>query len=127
MVPAMLHPVRSASCLVIFLFLIVFTTGAGAQISTDDVHIAVPPRGIELATASPGPKLAVIRARADLVTVPVTITDELNRPIIGLGENNFQLFEIKKLQQIKNFSSEDAPISIGIILDTSRSMTNKLE
>jgi Ca-activated chloride channel family protein len=109
------------------LFLFGFTATAGAQLSTDDVHIAVQPRGIELATASPGPKLGVIRARADLVTVPVTITDELNRPIIGLGENNFQLFENRKPQQIKNFSSEDAPISIGIILDTSRSMTNKLE
>jgi Ca-activated chloride channel family protein len=123
----MFHPARSASCLAMSLFLFGFTATAGAQLSTDDVHIAVQPRGIELATASPGPKLGVIRARADLVTVPVTITDELNRPIIGLGENNFQLFENRKPQQIKNFSSEDAPISIGIILDTSRSMTNKLE
>src|SRR5215469_4501353 len=123
----MFHPVRFTSCLAMSLFLVGFTATAGAQLSTDDVHLAVQPRGIELATASPGPKLAVVRARADLVTVPVTITDQLNRPIIGLGENNFQLFENRKPQQIKNFSSEDAPISIGIILDTSRSMTNKLE
>lgn len=126
MVPAMLHPVRPASSSAILVFLIA-SAGAYGQTSTDQVHIAVQPRTIELASASPAPKLAVLRARADLVTVPVTITDELNRPIIGLGEDNFQLFENKKPQQIKNFSSEDAPISIGIILDSSRSMTNKLE
>ena len=105
-------------------------TAALAQVSIDEAQVAIRQRGIEIATASAAPKLSegtLIRTRADLVTVPVTITDELNRPILGLDENNFQLFENKKPQQIKNFSSEDAPISIGIILDTSRSMGNKLE
>jgi Ca-activated chloride channel homolog len=123
----MLHPVRSASIPAIFLFFIASAAATYAQISTNDVHITPRPTGIEVATASPGPKLDVIRARAELVTVPVTITDNLNRPIIGLGENNFQLFENKKPQQIKNFSSEDAPISIGILLDTSHSMSSKME
>lgn len=123
----MLHPIRSAACAAICLFPITFIAESQAQSATDDVHIAVEPRAIELASASPSPKLAVMKARTDLVTVPVTITDSLNRPILGLDENNFQLFENKKLQQIKNFSSEDAPISIGIILDTSHSMANKLE
>jgi Ca-activated chloride channel family protein len=123
----MLHPVRSAACVAIGLFALAFAAESRAQSLTDDVHIAVQPKRIELATASPGPKLAVMKARADLVTVPVTITDSLNRPILGLDENNFQLFENKKLQQIKNFSSEDAPVSIGIILDTSHSMASKLE
>lgn len=123
----MLHPGRSVFCSTICLFFIAAVSGAKGQISTDDVHVTVQPRGIELATAVPGPKLGVIRSRTDLVTVPVTITDALNRPIIGLDENNFELFENKKVQQIKNFSSEDAPISVGILLDTSRSMSNKLE
>src|SRR5215472_9032740 len=123
----MLHPVRSAACVAIGLFALAFAAAARAQSLTDDVHIAVQPRRIELAAASSGPKLGVMKTRADLVTVPVTITDSLNRPILGLDENNFQLFENKKLQQIKNFSSEDAPVSIGIILDTSHSMASKLE
>jgi len=118
---------RSGACAAICLFAIAFVAGASAQSSTDNVHIAVQPRGIEWAAAAPGPALALMKTRADLVTVPVTITDEMNRPIVGLDENNFQLFENKKLQQIKNFSTEDAPISIGIILDTSHSMGNKLE
>jgi Ca-activated chloride channel family protein len=123
----MFHPVRSTSCPAVLLFLIAFTAGASAQTSIDDVHIA--PRAVEVATAS-APRLSdgsLIRTSTDLVMVPVTITDELNRPVIGLGQGNFQLFENKKPQQIKNFSSEDSPISIGIIIDTSGSMTNKME
>ena len=105
-------------------------TAAFPQIAIDAAHVAIRQRGVEIATASAAPRLSegtLIRTSADLVIVPVTITDELNRPIVGLAENNFQLFENKKPQQIKTFSSEDAPVSIGIVLDTSRSMGNKLD
>jgi Ca-activated chloride channel family protein len=69
----------------------------------------------------------LIRSNVELVTVPVSITDAMNRPVTGLERDNFQLFENKEQQQIKNFSSEDTPVSIGIILDVSGSMQNKLE
>jgi Ca-activated chloride channel family protein len=59
--------------------------------------------------------------------VPVTITDDFNRPVTGLDRDNFQVFENKKVQPIKNFSSEDSPVSIGIIVDVSGSMRDKLE
>ena len=59
--------------------------------------------------------------------VPVTITDTMNRPVTGLDRDNFQVFENKQPQEIKNFSSEDTPVSIGIIMDVSGSMVNKLE
>jgi Ca-activated chloride channel family protein len=59
--------------------------------------------------------------------VPVTITDNLNRPVTGLDRNNFELYEDKKPQEIKNFSSEDTPVSVGLIVDTSGSMQNKMD
>ena len=49
------------------------------------------------------------------------------RLVTGLNRENFQVFEGKKAQEIKNFSSEDAPVSVGIIVDTSGSMSDKLE
>ena len=69
----------------------------------------------------------VIRSSADLVLVPVSVTDSLQRLVTGLNQNNFQVFEGKKAQEIKHFSSEDAPVSLGIIVDTSGSMADKLE
>ncbi|HEX3820615.1 MAG TPA: VWA domain-containing protein [Candidatus Sulfotelmatobacter sp.] len=77
--------------------------------------------------ASPFTGGGLIHARSDLVLVPVSITDDLNRAVVGLNRENFQLFENKKPQQIRNFSSEDTPVSIGIIVDTSGSMSSKLD
>ena len=47
--------------------------------------------------------------------------------MIGLDAQNFHIFEGKEKQTIKYFSSEDSPVSIGIILDTSKSMGSKIE
>ena len=103
-----LRTLNSTSWLTSLLFLLASAAGAYPQASIDDVHIGVRANGIELATASPVPKLStgtLIRTRSDLVVVPVTITDAQNHPVVGLGLSNFQLFENKKPQQIKNLSS----------------------
>ncbi len=68
-----------------------------------------------------------MKVDVDLVLVPVTITDPMNRLVTGLDKDNFQLFEGKDQQQIKNFSSEDAPVSIGVIFDMSGSMSSKID
>lgn len=68
-----------------------------------------------------------MRVEVNLVLVPVTVTDTMNHPIIGLQKQDFAIYENSKPQQIKHFSSEDGPISIGLILDFSKSMTNKVD
>ena len=68
-----------------------------------------------------------IRSNVELVLVPVTITDPLNRLVTGLDRENFAIMEGKDIQEIKNFSSEDAPVSIGVIFDVSGSMASKIE
>ncbi len=68
-----------------------------------------------------------IRVDTTLVVVPVTVTDANNRFVLGLEKNNFQVFEDGAEQKITHFSGEDAPISIGLLIDTSGSMTMKLD
>jgi Ca-activated chloride channel family protein len=68
----------------------------------------------------------LIRMNVDLVLVPVTVTDPMNRLVTGLEKEDFKIFENNNEQMIKNFASEDAPVSIGIIFDLSGSMTSKL-
>jgi len=68
-----------------------------------------------------------LKVSADLVLVPVTITDPMNRLVTGLEKENFQLFEGPAAQEIKSFSSEDAPVSLGVIFDSSRSMSSKMD
>ena len=69
---------------------------------------------------------ANIRIDTTLVLIPVTVTDPLNRFVTGLEKENFKIFEDKKEQPLSQFSSEDAPLSVGVVFDCSGSMGNKL-
>jgi len=68
-----------------------------------------------------------IKVTRELVLINVSVTDPLNRFVTGLEKENFRLYEDKVEQQIRSFSSEDAPISIGLVFDTSGSMGPKLQ
>jgi Ca-activated chloride channel family protein len=67
------------------------------------------------------------RVDVDLVLVPVTITDPMNRLVTGLDKENFVVMDNGEKQAIQHFSNEDAPISLGVIFDTSGSMQNKIQ
>src|SRR5580692_2643332 len=113
-----------------------WSSPAWAQTDVNDVHVV--PRPAENTSSDALPKESVttpqlgthvrpLKANADLVLVPVTITDPMNRLVTGLDKENFQLFEGKDVQEIRHFSSEDAPVSIGVIFDMSGSMVTKIE
>jgi VWFA-related protein len=69
---------------------------------------------------------ADIRINVDLKLIPVTVTDAHARAITGLQKNNFKLFEDKTEQVITYFASQDEPVSIGLLFDSSGSMGAKL-
>jgi len=73
------------------------------------------------------PHSPAIKSKVDLVLVPVTVTDPMNRLVTGLDRENFQVFDGKEMQDVRHFSSEDAPISLGVIFDMSGSMSSKIE
>jgi Ca-activated chloride channel homolog len=68
-----------------------------------------------------------IKVDVNLVLVPVSIVDPMNRQVTGLDKQNFVLFEGRERQELLHFSSEDAPVSLGAIFDVSGSMANKIE
>jgi VWFA-related protein len=68
-----------------------------------------------------------IRVETQLVLINVTVTDPMNRFVTGLEKEHFQLYEDKKIQEVSQFSSEDAPLSVGLVFDASGSMGNKLQ
>jgi Ca-activated chloride channel family protein len=104
-----------------------------AQVLNDDVHISpAPPKppaepsgGVIDASLKTHTK--PYKVDVNLVLVPVTITDPMNRLVTGLDKENFNIFEGKDAQEIRHFSSEDAPVSIGVIFDMSGSMNSKIE
>jgi Ca-activated chloride channel family protein len=70
-------------------------------------------------------RVARLRLQADLVLVPMTVTDPMNRLVTGLEAPNFQVFDNNVGQTIKSFTTEDAPVTIGIVFDLSGSMQSK--
>jgi Ca-activated chloride channel family protein len=107
-------------------------SAAWAQNTADDVHInprIEPPQPKQNVIEDPSLRTHTkpFKTDVDLVLVPVTITDPMNRLVTGLDRENFQVYEGKEAQEIKHFSSEDAPVSLGVIFDMSGSMSSKIE
>jgi Ca-activated chloride channel homolog len=79
---------------------------------------------------TPGLKInagKTIRTDVNLALVNVTVTDPYNRLVTGLEQDNFRVYEDTIEQEVVSFSSEDVPISIGVIFDFSGSMSNKID
>lgn len=92
--------------------------------STDASRVNITPRPARPATAHDR-RTGTIRLDVKAILVPVTVVDELDRPVEGLRKQDFQLSEDNVSQQIVSLSSEDAPVSIGFIFDSSGSMARK--
>jgi Ca-activated chloride channel homolog len=91
---------------------------------------APPPHALDITRDTPSVKIVpgkTIKAEVDLALVNVTVTDPYNRLVTGLEPDNFRVFEDNVEQEVVSFSSEDVPISIGVIFDFSGSMANKVD
>jgi Ca-activated chloride channel family protein len=67
-----------------------------------------------------------LKIDVELALVTATVTDPSGRIVSGLRPENFQVWEDKVEQKIEYFSEEDVPLSLGLIFDTSGSMSEKL-
>jgi len=92
-------------------------------VQAQDAPVSIIPRASQNTASRRAP---TIRVDSNLVLVPVMVTDRNNRAITGLSKDQFQIFEDKIEQEIRQFSSEDAPLSIVIVFDCSSSMGQKL-
>lgn len=82
----------------------------------------------ETGPADAGPTLApspLLRVDTSLVLIPVTVTDTFGAPVTGLNHESFRIFEDQVEQKIAAVYTEDAPVSVGLLLDSSGSMRSK--
>jgi len=121
--------------LVPLIMALLFTSVAWSQ-SDDPVHIVprekpATPVETDVQGVKGEPTLDAhvrpLRVDVDLVLVPVTVTDTLNHPVTGLQKQDFTIYEHDQPQEIRHFSVEDGPISVGLILDLSKSMSDKID
>ena len=67
-----------------------------------------------------------IKVDVDLVLVNAAVSDQTGRMVTGLRQENFRVWEDKVEQNVEYFSSEDSPMSIGLIFDATGSMADKM-
>jgi VWFA-related protein len=103
---------------------VILAAGFGLAADGDEARVEITPR---LKAPPQAAVNAAIRVDTKLVLIPVTVTDTYGAPFAGLTRDGFRLFEDGVEQQVKYFASEDAPVSLGIVFDASRSMDGKLD
>jgi Ca-activated chloride channel family protein len=141
-----LHPIRVLHCLLVifslvFVALSIFAVPTRAQAGSSTAQEAASqskeeakPGGAKSAKddvtkntlGSKVKPLQGLHLDVDLALVNVTVTDPYNRLVTGLDPDNFRVYEDNIEQEVVTFSSEDVPISIGVIFDYSGSMSNKI-
>lgn len=66
-----------------------------------------------------------IRVNTNLVVLHATAQDHKGALVSGLDKDSFQVYEDGVLQQIKHFSHDDVPVTVGLVIDNSGSMGRK--
>jgi Ca-activated chloride channel family protein len=112
------------SSLVLCLSILAFTTNSKSQ-SQGPLH---PPRQAKSKDgASQDGHINPLRIAVNVVLVPVVVTDAMNHAVTGLGKENFAISDNDENEEIQYFYTEDSPISVGLLLDLSKSMTDKFD
>jgi VWFA-related protein len=94
--------------------------------------VSVPAQTTVSLAARPAPSAGKLppsdfRVDAHMVQIPVTVTDVLDRNVMNLTARNFRIFDGEVEERISSFSMTDAPISTGIVFDTSGSMKRRIQ
>ncbi len=111
-------------------FAAAFTLAAACHAADDSAtqRVSIEPRSRpdRVGAAGADTRAINIRVRSDLVLIPVSVTDRRNRIVTGLEKDDFKIYENQVEQSITHFASDDAPVSLCIVFDSSGSMGPKL-
>ena len=72
------------------------------------------------------PSQSTISVKTELVALPVSVTDANGSFVSGLSPQDFRVYEDGRLQKVIVFQQGDTPVTVGLIVDHSRSMGPKL-
>jgi Ca-activated chloride channel homolog len=86
-------------------------------------QISIQPREAHRTAATVKP---LLRIDSSLVLIPVHVTNSIGAAVPGLGANDFRVLEDRVEQKISVILTEDAPVSVGLLFDTSGSMKSKM-
>lgn len=114
---------RKRAGLLALLILVLMARGTLATNHEDGAAAA----SADITTPATVPQQRPIRVEVPLVLVNVSVIDPYNRFVTGLEKEHFEIYEDRKPQKIMHFSTEDVPISVGVLFDASGSMSDKID
>jgi VWFA-related protein len=79
-----------------------------------------------LLTAHLAAQEPTFRSTVDMVLLNVAVTDQSGRQILGLGSQDFSIFENGRKQNVQYFQQSDVPLSVMLLIDVSDSMSSSL-
>jgi VWFA-related protein len=87
--------------------------------------VAMPGRAAQVAggAGQEGQPRSVFKEEVDLVKVPVHVIDRARGFVSGLTKDDFVVFDDGRRREIVTFTSERASVSLGVLVDSSTSMT----
>ncbi len=123
---------RSAHRVFLLVFSLAFVAIIAQAQSSEEIHVT--PRVQSPPIAPPIANVPVLSSRArpmhvdvDLVLVPVTVTDVKGKSVMDLHKEDFKLFEGDEEAKVRYFFAQDTPVSVGVVVDLSSSMKNKVD
>src|ERR1051325_4750617 len=108
---------RSLTSAVAFLLLAVFAVQSGPGNAWGQT-------GAPIAQDESGSGV-LFRAQVDRVVLYAAVFDAAQHLVTGLPREAFHVSQDGKPQQLSGFSNQDIPVSMGIVVDSSASMTDK--
>jgi Ca-activated chloride channel homolog len=118
------HRMRPFSRL--FVGVALFTAG-GVLANSQEQERAGPLPSVRLKSRPENKTNPNARIDVNMVLVPVSVTDQADRPVNDLTSNSFRVFEDGVEQTVVSLHHEDGPVSIGFVFDASSSMKTRME
>lgn len=117
---------------ILFLACVFVAADARAQVEARSVAesaaVTTPQNAVETPRASAPPAASTtFRSSVDIVALNVVVTDANKKFVIGLTPDDFAVFEDGVQQDVSFFGASEVPLDLAILLDTSASMTGKME
>lgn len=95
--------------------LILGLAAAAQALQAQSPQIPAPERPFQLSTTS------------ELVLLDVSVATAAGVHVSNLKKEDFKVYEDGKLQNVTHFASDDVPVTVGLLIDTSGSMRSKYD
>ena len=109
-----------------FVILPALMIALAANVLAQQPPVSPVPPAAELAQEPAPAQSRVFRSGASMVALNVTVLDG-KKPVAGLGQQDFEVFEDGVQQNVRFFESKAVPLDVILLLDSSSSMNDKMD